>query len=82
MQAAGDFVGVVIELTARMELRHDDFGGRPTLAFVHVDRNPAPIILDSDRVVVVDSYIDPGAVTGLCVVDGVVHQLEHHMVQT
>src|SRR5262249_50969554 len=44
VQTAGDFVRILVELTARMQLGHDDFGGGTALAFMHIHRNTAAII--------------------------------------
>src|SRR3984885_3655495 len=42
VQAARDFVGVLVEFSARMQLGHDDFGGRYALFVVNAGRNAAP----------------------------------------
>ena len=39
MQAAGDLVGVLVEFAARVQLGHDDFGGRHALFIVDAGRN-------------------------------------------
>ncbi len=46
MQAAGNLVGILVELTARMQLGHDDLRGRDTLFLVDIDRNTAAIVGD------------------------------------
>ena len=81
MQAAGDFIAVVVELSAGVENRHDDFGrGDPLL--VHFGRNPPTVVGDGYRFADVDRDLDLGAKTGQRFIDGVVHQLENHVVQT
>ena len=80
MQASRHLVGVVVELAARVEHREHDFRGRPT-ALVHVDRNPASVVDDRDRVVDVDGDVDLVAETGEGFVDGVVDDLVHEMVK-
>ncbi len=80
MQAAGDLVGVLVELTARMKLGHDDLGRRDALV-MHVGGNAAAIVVDGDRAVGVQHDVDRVGVPGQRLVDGVVHDLVHHVVQ-
>src|SRR5262245_26774533 len=53
VKAAGNLVGILVagvfELTAGVELGHDDLGRRNALLRVDTGRNSAPIILDADR---------------------------------
>jgi hypothetical protein len=81
VQTARDLVGAVVELTARVQHRHDDFGGGAAFLGVDVDRDAAAVVLDRDGLVGVDGDLDPVAVTGERFVDGVVDDLEHHVVQ-
>ena len=46
VEAARDLVGIGVELTACMELGHDDLGGRDALFRVNIDRNAAPVVAD------------------------------------
>ncbi len=82
MQAARHLVGVLVELSAGMELRHDDFGGRDAFAFVDLGRDAAPIVLDSDRAVGVQGDGDLVAEARERLVDRVVHDLVDHVMQT
>ena len=50
MQAARDLVGVLVELSAGMQLRHDDFGSRNAFAGVDIGRNPAPVVDHGARI--------------------------------
>ena len=81
VKPAGDLVRVVVELAARVQHRHDDFGGRPSFLFVVVDRDPATVVRDRDRLVRVDRHRDFGAVPCERFVDGIVDGLEHHMME-
>ena len=81
VQAAGDLVGVVVELAAGMEHGHDHFDGRPAFLGVDVHRNAAAVVRDGDRVVQVDGDADAVAVAGHGLVDGVIHDFIHEMVQ-
>ena len=81
MQAARHLVGVLVELSAGMELRHDDFGGRDAFAFVDLGRDAAPVVLDSDRAVGVQVTVISSQIAGERLVDRVVHDLVDHVVQ-
>ena len=85
VQAAGNLVGVLVELAAGMQHAHDDLGGG-ALGFVLVVEldaggNAAAVVGDRDRVVGVDGDDDVVAIAGQRFVDGVVDDLEHHVVQ-
>ena len=54
VEAARDLVGVVVELPARVEVRHDDLERLALVLVVHPDRDAAPVVLDRDGVVGVD----------------------------
>jgi hypothetical protein len=82
VQAPGDLVGVVVELTAGVEHGHDDLGGGSALVFVDVHRDTAAIVHDTHRLIFVDDHVDFAAVPGEGFVDGVVDGLEHHVVQS
>ena len=81
VQAARDLVGILVEFPARMELGHDDLGGRDALPGVDVDGNAATVIGHGDRPVGVQRDRDLGGVTGERLVDGVVHHLVDHVVE-
>ena len=81
VEAAGDLVGIVVELTAGMKLGHDHLGGGHALFRVNLDRNAAAVIGDRDRSVGVKDHLDDVAMAGQRLVDGVVHHLIDHMVK-
>ena len=81
VQAARDLVGILVELPARMELGHDDLGGRDAFARVDVDRDAAAVIGHGHRTVGVQRHRHFRCVTGQRLVDGVVHHLVDHVVQ-
>ena len=64
-----------------MENRHDDFGCRAPLFRVNVYRNAAPVIRDGDRLIGMNSDCYDAAMAGKGLVDGVVDNLENHVVQ-
>ena len=84
MKPARDLVGVRIELTAGMQLGHHDLGrrARELVLFVDLGRNAAPVVDDADRIVGVDGDDDLVAEARERLVDGVVDDLEHHVVQS
>ena len=85
VEAARDLVGIlvigVVELTPGVELGHDDLGRRDAFAFVDSGRDAAAIVLDADRAVGVQRDEDAVAMAGQRLVDGIVRNLEHHVVE-
>ena len=80
MEAAGDFVAVVVELSAGVQHRHDDFGGgHPFL--VHFGGNAPAVVRHGDRFPDMDYDLDFRAVASERLVDGIVHEFENHVVQ-
>src|SRR5882672_1967982 len=84
VQAAGDLVGVVVELASGVKLGHDDLCRRAFLLvlLVHTRGNAAAVVDYADRVVGVDGDGDLVAKARQGFVDGVVHNLEHHVMQS
>ena len=82
VQSAGNFVGVVVEFPAGVELGHDDFGGGAAFAGVNVHRDSASVVLDGDGVVQMQGDGDFVAESGQRLVDGVVHHFVNHVVQS
>ena len=81
VQAARNLVGILVEFTARVELGHDDLGRRDFLLGVQIGRNAAAVIAHRDRAVAVEDHVDPVAIAGERLVDGVVHHLVDHVVE-
>ena len=81
MQAAGDFVGVVVEFAARVQHGHDDFGGAAAFFGVDIDRDAAAVVAHGDGFVLVDDDVDFGAVAGEGFVDGVIDDFKDHVMQ-
>ena len=77
----GIVVGGVFELTACMQLGHDDLGGRNTLFGVNSRWNPATIVVDRYGTVRVQSDQDAVAMAGQRLVDCIVADLEDHVVE-
>src|SRR3546814_16226268 len=76
-----DLVGVLVELTAGMQLGHDDLRRRHALLAVEVDRDAAAVVRHRDRAVAVQGDPDRVAPAGQRLVDGVVDPLVDPVVQ-
>ena len=81
VQAAGNLVGVLIELPAGVELGHDDLGRRDPLLLVNTGRNAAPVVGDGAGAVGVEGHRHEFRVAGQRFVDGVVDDLVDHVVK-
>ncbi len=81
MQAAGNLIGVLVEFTARVQLRHDDLRGRHALLLVDAGRNPAPVVEDGARAVGVERHGHELGVARQGLVNGVVDHLVNHVVE-
>ena len=81
VQAARDLVGIVVELAAGMQHRHDDLGRGASLFRVQIDRDSATVVGDRDGFVGVNRDGDDAAVAGQGFVDRVVDDFENHVVQ-
>ena len=64
-----------------MQHGHDDFGGRTALLRMDIHRDAASIVEYGDRLIRVDGDDNLVAMTGQRLVDGVVDDLEDHVVQ-
>ena len=81
VQPARDLVGVLVELTAGMEVGHDDLGGGHPLLVVDPDRDAAAVVGDGARAVGVQRHRDRVAIAGERLVDRVVDDLVNHVMQ-
>src|ERR1700756_4650114 len=81
VQAARHLIGVLVELSAGMELGHDDLGGGDALALVDVNRNAAAIVAHSDGIVGIEDDLDAAGMAGERLVDCVVDDLVDHVMQ-
>ena len=85
VQAARDLVAVLVELATGVQLGQRDLGGRALrlVLVVHLDagRDAAAVVGDGDRVVGVDRDDDVVAEARQRLVDRVVDDLEHEVVQ-
>ncbi len=86
VQTAGNLVGVVVlalaELAAGVQLRHHHLGGRDAFLAVDVGGDAAAVVAHRARAVGVERDADLGRISRQRLVDGVVHHLVDHVVQT
>src|SRR4029078_11450069 len=75
-------MGIAVALAARVEDGHDHFDGGLLLHGVHVDRDAAAVVGDADAAVVLEPHVDADGVARHRLIDGVVHALLDHVVQT
>ena len=81
MQAAGNLVRGIVELTAGMQHGHDYFGRGTPFFRMDIHRNSTPVIRHGDGLVRMDGDGYVGAETRERLVDRVVDDLENHVVQ-
>ena len=82
VQTARDLVAAAAELAARVQRGHHDLGRRRALVLrVLVDRDAAAVVGDAHPAVGQQRHVDPGAVAGHRLVDRVVDDLPHEVVQ-
>ena len=82
VKTAGNFIGILVEFTASVKLRHNDFSSRNTLCRVNFCRNPAPVISHCTRAIPIQCDCDKGCIAGQCLVNRIVNNFIDHMVQT
>src|ERR1022692_2307874 len=82
MQTAGNLVRDVIEFSAGVQHGHDDFGGGAAFFEMDVYRDAATIVRYRYGFIGMDRDHDPIAMAGQRFVDGVVDDLEYHVMQT
>src|SRR5690606_40014924 len=80
VQTTGNFVSIVIKLTARMEDGHNNFSSRYTF-FMHFGWNTAAIIRYRYSFIGMDSDSYFIAMPSQCFIDRVIYYLKHHMVK-
>ena len=81
VKAARHLVGIVVEFSAGMKLRHDHLGRRDAFLGMDFDRDAAPVVGHRDRPVGIQDHLDNVAMSGKRLVDGVVDHLIDHMVK-
>src|SRR5699024_3907886 len=82
VQPTGYGVRVTVELAARVQHRVDHLDRGPLLLGVCVDGDATTVVGDPHTTVGEQGHLDPARVPGHRLVDRVVHNLRHQMVQT
>src|SRR5690606_12589541 len=78
---ARHLVAVVVELATSVQHGEDHLRRRAVFFLVDVYRDAAAVVRHRHRAVLVDGHQDLVGVTGQGLVDGVVDDLEHHVMQ-
>ena len=81
MQATGHLVAAAAELAAGVQLGEHELDGADALGGVHVGGDAAAVVLDPDRAVLHERDVDGVGVAGERLVDRVVDDLPHEVVQ-
>ena len=81
VETTGNGVRLRVELTARMQLSHDDLDGRNARG-VHFHWDTTAVIDDLDATILEESDGDLVGVARHCLIDGVVNNLPDQVVQT
>ena len=81
MQTARNLVAVAAELAACVQDGQHDLERRNAHLGMDADRDAAAVVIDPDDVVLFDGHLDVGAVARERLVDRVVDDLVHQMVQ-
>ena len=82
VQTAGHSIAASAELTASVQNGQDHLDGGLALSGVHRHRHSSPVIDDSDSAVGEDRHLDVRAVSGHCLIDGVVDDFLNQVVET
>ena len=81
MQTAGDFVGILVEFSARMKLRHDDFSRRHAFFGMNVSWNATTIVGDGARAIGIQRDGDERRMSGQSFVNRIIDDFIDHVVQ-
>src|SRR5699024_3535529 len=81
VQAAGNLVAAAAEFTAGMKHCQDDFDRRTTHLLLYVHRDAAAVVSHLYPVVLFDRYIHTRGVPGHCLVDAVIDDFPHQVVE-
>ena len=81
VQAARHLIGILVELTAGMELGHDDLGRRDLLFLMDIDRDAAAVVGNGNGIVGVERDGHQVCIPAQSLVDRVIDDLIDHMVQ-
>ena len=80
VQAAARLIGVVVELSAGMQGRHDHTLGRDPLP-VQLHRNTAPVVAHGTGTILLEDNVNLAAIAREVLIDCIVHNLVNQVVQ-
>ena len=81
VQTARNLVGIAVELSAGVQLGHDDLGGRDAFLLMDAGRDAAPVVGDGAGAVGVERHRHELRVARQRLVDGVVDHLVDHVME-
>ena len=81
VETTGNLVTVFVEFTTGTDFGHDHLKGRDALLFVDADGNATAVVFYANAVGFGDGHVDRVAMPGQRLVNGVVNDLIHQVVQ-
>ena len=82
MKSSGYFVSSTAEFSSRMKNSKYHLNCRFSSFMVDACRNSTSIIFHSDRIIHVDRDLDMSAISSQCLINGIIYDLIHQMVQS
>ena len=82
VKTAGYFISAAAELSARMQNRKYHFDCRNSQFLLNIDGNSSSVVLDCHGIVAMYRHFNLAAVTGQCLIDGIIHNFVHEMMQS
>ena len=82
MQTTGYLISAAAKLSACMKNSEYNFNGRLISFMIDTNRNTTSIINNSDRIILLDRYIDLCTISSQCFVYGIIHNLIYEMMKT
>jgi len=82
MESAGNLVGLIVELPARMEFGHHHFNGWDSLFLVNIHRDSASVVVYCHGVIRVNTYVDPSAEARESLINTVIHDFEDEVMKS
>ena len=82
MKTTRNLIGILVELTARMQHGHYNLKSRTMLFRVHIDRDTTSVIYNLYGIVLKNEDLDIICITCKCLVDTVINDLTYKVVKT
>jgi len=80
MQTTGYLIGIIVELTAGMQDRHNYFGSGTPFFFMNINRNATPIIRDPNTSTHLYNDFDRITMPGQGFIYRIIHHFKYHVV--